>query len=158
MGIVVIVIIAAILLGVTMNYAMKEEAKKKAIEQNIRRHDAAYDLLRFHAYSDDKLNRSEIDIIAAYMQTILGYVYDAAAFKKQLAVNMPGLSTVPVHIVSVQEKLTRQEIDVLVSHIEMLRGTKKRHAPAVTQWYERTLRDLRSTPSATPGINDLRLA
>lgn len=135
----------------------KSGEKDRAIARNIRRHQAAYDLLRFHAYSDERLSRNEIDIIASYMQTIPGYVVDAAAFKKQLAVNVPALSTVPRLIMTVQEKLTPQEIGVLAYHVEMLKGTKKRHAPAIAQWYEETLRELRPRRSDSQPINDLRL-
>lgn len=151
-----VVIGLILLLRVSMNAAKRS----RLMRLNIARHDYAYDLLRFHAYSDDKLNRSEIDIIAAYMQTIPGYVYDATSFKKALPLNVPGLTRVPTLIAGAQAHLSNPEIEVLVDHLEMLRGTKKRHAPAVAEWYDRTLRELKPAVRTPPGpvVNDLRLA
>ena len=122
-------------LGVLLlvGWATKAAYDKKA---DLRRHGPAIMLLKFFAYSDNKLTKIEFDVIEAYLHTIANYDPKTSPPGTIIKDDFPRLADLERYVLLTRNALDSHEIGVLLDHVEMLRGTRRTHAPIVQEWYQ----------------------
>ncbi len=125
-----------------------EAARAREVENEMSRHRNGLALLAMFAMTDDRLSRIEIDVLESYMRSA-PYRY-VADMKLWIKTGAPSTNDREQLLRKIQRNLGDKESKVLADHLQMLRATKRRHAPLVEQWFDEALTCLGIRPSADP--------
>jgi len=126
-------------------------------------HMPGFQLLKYLAHGDDRISRKESDVLAAYARSSKALPDKGTQFQALIGSNVPIEYDLPALISKAREYLSARELEMLISHVEMMQATRKKHPLPVAVAFNRILVGLRGEPEPTPPppgppINDLRLA